>query len=375
MGLYTLIKPISLNDVPNVDAFTLFLGLPILLGVGIWAYQMSFFRLEKQKGNNWQLNSLRDEMLHLLVIGALALIPFMLGHQLSDRIEKQISQQALVDDINILKTGGQFLLSDENDYTYYAFHLPSRHWGLEGELFEYEVEQHHLNLSSSCKKRQLIEEFRFVFEKYSGYMIPYSAHEILSIYKDESEKLDLRDFEYHFENLIQNITYLADAHIDDYEVDSKDSQRSLIFFCFMLWLGLQAFLKTNWKTFLGTAILAAVWALGIALTTSLVDASFNIPRSDKVALSLILCSTAFFLYQGYRNKNTKRMHILKVVSLTLGTMLIPIIPLVLAGLLDTTVHGDSFFHLLFAGMGVGFIAWTLTLRSRFVKLMAIPKEN
>ena len=374
MGVYTLVRPISLQDVPNPDTHTFVLSLPLILGFGIWVYYLTFFRLEKHLGQNWRLNSLRDELLHMGVIAALAAIPFLYGNQLSSRIDQSISQQELVSDINIIKFGSQFfeegVYSSVDHFYYNTQDLIYNHWGLPGELFEYEIRQQ--TPSSSCKKRQLIEEFLFVYHKYTGYTFPLSSREILKSYR-EDKTMHVSHFENSDEKLRENFRALSRAKRNGFEIQHKDTLQMYFFLCFMLWMGLQTFLKTNWKNFLGAIILAGIWGLSMGLTASLLDAGFGI-YSDKPILMLILLSISTFLYQGYRQKNTKRTQQWKVISLILGSMMVPVIPLIFASLIDD-IHGDAYFHLLLAGMAVAYISWNLTLRSRFVDLMAMPTDN
>ena len=186
MGLYTLIRPMSLQSVPDPDSYSIVLAIPLALGFAIWVYYLTFFRLEKHKGFNWRLNSLRDELLHLGVIGVLAAIPFLFGNQLSDRIDQQISQQELLSDINTLKIGGQFFenrVYAGDHYNDFLAGFQYEHFGLEGELYSYEITQK--TPRSSCRKRQLIEDFLFVYHKYTGYTLPLSSREILRNYQDE----------------------------------------------------------------------------------------------------------------------------------------------------------------------------------------------
>ncbi|MEM7371673.1 MAG: hypothetical protein AAF587_23865 [Bacteroidota bacterium] len=376
MGLYTLIRPISLHSVPNPENYFALLLLPVAVGFGLWVYHLTFFRLEQFQGKNWRLNSLRDELLHLGVLASLISIPLMYGYQLSNRIDQTITESELARDINTLKVGSQLFkygVQSPNDYRFTNMEwYTTLHYGLEGEYFEYEVIQKNLPYSS-CKNRQLIEEFLFVFAKYTDFTIPLSSYEILEAYRDE-QPLQIADFAMYEQMLRENISNLAQAKTRSFAIMDADFLKSLVFICFMLWLGLQAFLKTNWKSFLGALIVGGLWSLSIALTASILDASFHI-YPEKFVFMLMMAGLGFFLYQGYRQKNTKRTHQWKVISLTLGTLMLPFAPLIIGSFIDSNIYGDAWFNILFAGMGVSFITWNLTLRSRFVDLMASPKEN
>lgn len=376
IGLYTLIRPISLQSVPNPENYFGILLLPVLLGFSLWVYHLTFFRLEQFQGKNWQLNSLRDELLHLGVMAALISIPLMYGFQLSNRIDHKISDEELARDINTLKTGSQLFkygVQSPNSYHFtdmewYAAH----HFGLEGEYFEYEIVQQSIPYSS-CKKRQLIEEFLFVFAKYTDFTIPLSSYEILEAYRDE-QPVQVAEFYVHERVLRENIRHLSQAKTQSFSIMDSEFLKMLVFIGFMFWLGLQTFLKSNWKSFLGAAVVGGLWSIGIALTASILDASFH-HYPEKIVFLLMISGLVFFLYQGYRQKNTQRTHQWKVISLVLGTMMLPFFPLMVASFIDSGIYGDAWFNILYAGMAVAFICWNLTLRSRFVDLMASPKEN
>ncbi len=380
------LTPLSLSDIPNPGTHFMVLLIPIIIGFGVYVFRLSLFNVEKQFGQTAPGRSLRDQLIFAATIGLLALMPFAYSYILSDKIAAQVSNEQLSADINALNLGDLFFpedvyLYDKNvkengEYHYdtydYEGYSPFYSEVLIDIRSPREIKQIHTNHTSQEEKLQQISNFKQAFAKYSGTSITYSSETILGLF-DSRQILQMRHLGELKAKARSNIENLLLSKEKNHLFHDREVIHATAFSLAGIWLMLLIFLKTRPRNFLWAIVggIVVLFMGGTVLSLFRVVAGIY---PEIVLWPMFMATLAFFIYQGYRKKNSRRSNHWKAISLILAAMMLPFLPLVTLTM-DKYISQQEAWFALDLGIMLAFIVWNLAFSHRFTKLRAMPTEN
>lgn len=374
LGLAALrasIQPINLQDLPHPESAFAVLTIPAILALFFWAWWLQMFHVEKKHGIRDAMASIRNQFLYASGILLFASAPFIYSHLLSQKIAETVSHEVFIQDINTLNIGERYFPGDAG-YSLNWNHVDYQYWmGGSHTLTEQEIRQIYRKNPRREDKLKQISAYMLVFYKYGGELPLNSAEEVLEHYEYRMHK----SFDYESKYKVQaNLAIIEEAHENSLSFQHKDFQQASIFFIFSAWLMLLVFTQSNWKHFLLTAVVGVAGCIFAGIFTAVMIEFFHINEAAPTSM-LFLAILIFLLIQSYRNYNTRRLNVWKVVSLSLATAMTPLVPLMMMLMVDSHFSQDTLFNMLYVGMFIGLITWNIAYHRRFVELQAMPKEN
>lgn len=384
---------IPLHDVPSPDTQFLILLIPAVIGFLAWTYRASLFQVEKTFGQRQNGKGFRDQAVYVLIMTMLAGAPLAYGYLLSEKIQRAVPEDELVEDLNNLNLGESLFVTDEyylSDgyyskdanqviasggivfsgyvrYTYYSFY----HQDLYNENQVRRAVEH---IDTREEKLRIIENFIHSFNKYSSEDIDMSAEKVLSNYENQSFSFEQKGYESIKYDVSRNLQTIQQAHAGKFNIMDREFMPFYLFFLSFLWLALNVFLKTNWKIVAGAAILGIASIASIGITAGLIQTTLGF-FEDELIFGMATLLFGVMLYQAFRKKHTSRIKAWKTIALSAVTVATPIMPLVIVSMFGNHLNNDEAYVLMYTGIFAGILWWNLLYQRQFIKLEANPREN
>lgn len=366
------IQPINLTDIPNPDNAFPILALLSLFAFVFWGWQVGKFDIEKTHGIKGQGYGLRNQLIFAVGVALFAIVPFLYGQILSNKIAKSVNKATLIEDVNTLNIGMRYFPTSTKGYNPYKYSSDYRISVYGGLTFDHEeLKNIHRKTLSKAQRLKQIYKFIKVFEKYGGELSTKDASLILKKFVNRDAFIipyDVRS------KVVDNLYAIESAQTHDYEFQRLDFRKLSIFFVFFMWLMLLVFQKNTWKNFLLSILIGGLGIIAGGIFSIFIYEFFNFSGPEPMALLFIGVFVVLFI-QAYLGKNTKRLNIWKNISLNIAAAMTPLIPLMVLTLMDRLISDQEGFNMLYIGMLIAFIAWNVAYHPRFVELQSMPKEN
>ena len=347
--LHASLIPVKTWDIPDPEIGFVVLFIPCAMALAIWAWRVSLFKVEKGFGIREGGIAFRDQLIYAAGILMLAAIPFVYSNILANRIANAVDPYTFNEDLLIIEDGREYIYGQPEDVRL--------------KLVDADI------ITISKK----INTFRSTLQKYSdSKSLPETDQLIDYIWsRDKNIRVNIQQA---MDDWWVHKSRIRRAHNQYFDFQDDEVQKALglvfagIFFLMMLGFA------TSWKTLFWSLLAGGGM---IAITGLIMSFSYQVLRltDSQTGLTLYICTFIFLLYQGYRNKNTKRANILKRISLILATVMTPFFPLFVAELTINVRSDSAAFSLLYLGMFLTLIAWNQGYYPRFVSLVASPKDN
>ena len=394
MAIKVSMQSVDLANVPDISLWGGLLFIPLVLGIAFWAYKVSLFNARKLYGEITARQEFRNQIIYLAGILVIGAIPFVYGIGLSEKIDKAMTTEALMADINALNVGDQFMLIDqdkvENFYSKgenYFYPQPGFKHTEEG-LYGIDRCQRLGSSASLCSKKSYIFAYKQALKKYSRYSIPISTRNIINSYNYQ-QKIFGEELVLARQTARENIFELSRIKAQKSIFQIPLSLQSMFFALLMLGLAFWFFVKSNWKLFLGASLLLGGLLLFFLMSGSALSWAFDAYLNISILpVQVFACLTvgAFLLLisQAYSGKNTQLFNDWKIIALTTSAMLLPLIPFIAQAVFSDffQTHIGSFsnssFTFLYFGLGIFtgcWLLWNLVFLPQLLRLQSVPKDN
>lgn len=393
--LHALVRPLALDDMPNMDRQFMLATIPSLLAFGPFVYHISTYSVEKRFGQRGRGFSAKQQLTIAFSIFLLAIIPFLYANILTDRIANTISNEELSEDIRSLDIGDVYFpaytyvfkdyVKKDGTYNYrmHKYRLYGQGYNLavwsSGDTYrvytsgeKYQLSSYHRrNTHNREQREQQAADFIQAFNKYSPRKISLTGEAALSYFN--LGMIGVKNIKPDKLMVDTNLGRILHAKESQFDFQKSGYLGSIGLFLMGLWLVLMFFIKMRIRDFLlgivaGTAI-AMIFYGGIDAITSWADI---LPG---VLLFPLFSGLFIFLFiQVISSRNSKSSLSWKTISLMWVSSMIPLFPLLLVSW-SGPVRFVTAQTLLYLGFGILVLCWNLFLNKQFTSFLARPTEN
>lgn len=388
--LHALIRPISLDNLPDPTQQFLLAALPSLLAFGPFAYHISLFSVEKDFGLQASGFGIRQQLSLGVSILLLAAIPFLYASIISERIADKVSDQELVQDNQYLNLGDVYFPA----YTYVfedyikadgTYNFGMHKYRLYGDGFfhtkwnpigQYHLQKFHKESAYSRVERvEQVHNYIQTFNRYSNRKITLSAEEAFTLF--EKKQIPVRKIKANKEQIDTNLTMLLDAKDENFKFQRAKMMHSVALFLIGLWTILLLFLKMRIRDFSIGLLSGSAVVLFIGGVLNWITDIMHIDIGN-VLFAVFFSLFIFLAVQVGRKNHSKLTHSWKSVALMWLTCMVPLIPLITAVLYDNmheSIPVNAEYMFIYMGFGLLILVWNIFLNKKFTLLLARPTDN
>jgi len=348
----------------------------LAIGLGLWVYGLSRFKVAEQYGADARFAVLRDQLVYAGVVLAMGTMPLLYGHLLRARVANITDPETLISDINTLNVG-ETLLADmdffdgkERIIVRYASEAQSdarylSRWE-QGELLKRTWEP--------VERIAHLEAYRKVLTKYSGTALPFGGEALLNRHYLASEALGQQLDESLRRTVDRHVSAIYRAQTEDFGWEWTPFRNFWLLGLFLLWLAVQLFQRNGGRILLYSLFLGAGMVVVAGLVAMFANGIFRLSGPEPFFSALLLMYMLFFA-QSYRSRNHARTQHWKRISLSLATLLTPFSLFMVLMVSDQRPDEPQAWQALFLGVGLALVVWEGLLGPRLRTLMAAPKDS
>ncbi|RMG56211.1 MAG: hypothetical protein D6722_26810 [Bacteroidetes bacterium] len=370
------LSPVGPDQVPSPGGLSVGVSFFLAIGLGLWVYGLSRFKVAEQYGADARFAVLRDQLVYAGVVLAMGTMPLLYGHLLRARVANITDPETLISDINTLNVG-ETLLADmdffdgkERIIVRYASEAQSdarylSRWE-QGELLKRTWEP--------VERIAHLEAYRKVLTKYSGTALPFGGEALLNRHYLASEALGQQLDESLRRTVDRHVSAIYRAQTEDFGWEWTPFRNFWLLGLFLLWLAVQLFQRNGGRILLYSLFLGAGMVVVAGLVAMFANGIFRLSGPEPFFSALLLMYMLFFA-QSYRSRNHARTQHWKRISLSLATLLTPFSLFMVLMVSDQRPDEPQAWQALFLGVGLALVVWEGLLGPRLRTLMAAPKDS
>lgn len=356
-SILLMLMPIQFNEVPRGENSTVMMMIVSAIALIAWAVQLAHYQPWKQGESHWRLHALRDQGIYALGVGLLLMLPlgfFMLHTQ---RLDNAIADAELARETEMIENVNTFLFNDL-------------------ETLAILTEKGDFVLKEGQSKRDLLIEYQSLAAKYGPRDMVYSLdiNKILDLHAEGKKP-------YHEMHLLREINYKVEDNLyalrtAERPVLRSDMDRKItIGIWASLVILLLLFVRSSWQTFLLSVVSGFGLFLFNGMAFGLAIASGIVHDDESLFLVLLFINAIVLGGMAFLGEvKSKRQQQVRMMALSLFTVLISIIPSIFGGVvLNASDREMTTIYLI--SCGITLLLWNLFLQGRMLQLVVSPKRQ
>lgn len=369
---------IELSNVPNMDVQFYGLFFPLILLFLYWVYQLGQHKLEKQFGENPRSQQLSTQFIYLLCTALLVSIPFLHTGILIKKADSLIDKSELVEDVNILNTGNIYFSISKDEYNSHPNSDFTPRMMYDAKSPSQMTKR--ISKFSRGEKLRLIDKYKKVFAKYSGYEYRRSSSQILASY--EQGEIPYWDYTYTLPEkhriIKKNLENITEIKYNRLQFLSYGNTEIVIFLGFLGWMALMVFVRTSMIQFFLTMVTGVVGSIAAIMLTSLGNGLFAW-RAEYMLGSLFFIGLLGLTWQAFLLSGKQKHTYMKSIGLGLAAILLPLSPFMFCMLMDINIGYNRGMvevgSVVTMGIILGLSAWLVFFDRILQDISAAPSQD